>query len=203
MKLKKSFFTHDVVTEVARSLIGKKLCTQVNNEYSAGIIVETEAYSEVERACHAFNRRKTKRTETLFMEGGISYVYLCYGIHKLFNVVTNKSGVAEAVLVRAIEPVEGLDIMMERRGLATKDRQLTSGPGKLTQALGIDMEHDKQDLTQDTVWLEKGLIVKDDTIERSARIGVRYAEEDALLPWRFSIKNNSWVSSGDNKYNFK
>ncbi|UII26297.1 DNA-3-methyladenine glycosylase [Fulvivirga maritima] len=202
MKLKKSFFTNDEVTEVAKSLIGKKLCTRIDDKYSAGIIVETEAYSEVEKACHAFNKRKTARTETLFMEGGTSYVYLCYGIHKLFNVVTNHSGVAEAVLVRAIEPVEGIDTMMLRRGLSSNNEKLTSGPGKLTQALGIGLEHNQHDLTEDTVWLEKGIVVSDKLIERSARIGVRYAKEDALLPWRFSIKNNSWVSSGDNNYNF-
>ena len=203
MKLKKSFFEHDVVTEVARDLIGKKLCTKINQEYCSGIIVETEAYSHLEKACHAFLSRRTQRTDTLFMEGGTNYVYLCYGIHKLFNIVTNKEGTAEAVLIRAVEPVEGVEVMMKRRGASKLDANLTSGPGKLTQAMGIDLTHNKTDLDSDEIWIEPGEKFTNDMIETSPRIGVSYALEDALLPWRYTLKNNKWVSKGNNKYDFK
>lgn len=201
MKLDKSFFLNDSVTQVAEDLIGMTLCTYFDKQFTCGIIVETEAYSYKEKACHAYNNRRTARTETLFAQPGTCYVYLCYGIHKLFNIVTNKEGIAEAVLIRAVEPVEGIDVMLHRRGFAEKNKQLTSGPGKLSQALGIGLNHDKLDLFGDVIWVEdRGKDLSGHQVEKSPRIGVAYAKDDALLPWRYSVRENIWVSKGNNTY---
>ncbi len=201
--LNEAFYTRTDVVTIARELLGKVLVTNVNGVVTSGKIVETEAYSYLEQACHAYMNRNTKRTSTLFKQGGTSYVYLCYGIHKLFNVVTNREGIAEAVLVRGIEPLDNVESMMYRRGFEKPGYQLTSGPGKLTQALGIDMNHNESTLYMETIRIEdRGYQVKSEDIEISARIGVAYAKEDALLPWRFNVKGNPWVSKGFNNYNF-
>lgn len=188
-----SFYNRSNVTQVARQLLGKKLITNVLGKKSGGIIVETEAYSFRERGCHAYGNRMTNRNKVMFESGGVAYVYLCYGIHHLFNVVTNKQGVADAVLVRAVEPVEGEEWMLNR--MKTKSmKRITSGPGKLTKALGIDRTFDGKYLNSTEVWIEEGASVSPRSIIASARIGIDYAGEDALLPWRFSIKDNGWVS---------
>ena len=132
-----SFYTRPNVTQIARQLLGKKLITNVVGKRSVGIIVETEAYSFRERGCHAYDNRMTNRNRVMFETGGVAYVYLCYGIHHLFNVVTNKQGMADAVLVRALQPVEGEEWMLKRMK-ATSLKRITSGPGKLTKAMGID-----------------------------------------------------------------
>ncbi|UII30946.1 DNA-3-methyladenine glycosylase [Fulvivirga ulvae] len=199
MKLDKSFFLRNSVTEVARDLLGKTLFTNFDKQLTAGIVVETEAYSYTEKACHAYNNRRTARTDTLFHEGGTCYVYLCYGIHKLFNIVTNRQDTAEAVLIRAVEPVVGMETMLSRRGLDSESTALTSGPGKLSQALGINLKHNKITLFEDNIWLEDNRVERG-VINESPRIGVAYAEEDALLPWRFTLKDNPWVSKGNNTY---
>ncbi|MBL6448927.1 DNA-3-methyladenine glycosylase [Fulvivirga sp. 29W222] len=199
MKLDKSFFQRESVTTVARELLGKTLYTNFDEQLTAGIVVETEAYSYTEKACHAYNNRRTARTETLFERGGTCYVYLCYGIHKLFNIVTNREGTAEAVLIRAVEPIKGMETMLYRRGRDKGGVALTSGPGKLSQALGITLKHDKLSLFDNDIWLEDSGFDAG-AIDESPRIGVAYAQEDALLPWRFTIKNNPWVSKGNNTY---
>lgn len=199
--LNESFYARDEVVTVAKELLGKVLVTNVNGVISAGKIVETEAYSYLEKACHAYMNRNTHRTRVLFERGGTAYVYLCYGIHKLFNVVTNGEGVAEAVLVRGVEPLENITVMQQRRALKKPGYQLTSGPGKLTQALGIGMEHNREWLLERRLWIEDhGYKVPDTAIGESPRIGVAYAKEDALLPWRFFIKENQWVSKGFTNY---
>jgi len=190
MKLGKEFYINGEVTDIAKRLLGKYL--YVNNEgVTAGIIVETEAYSYKEKACHAYNNRLTQRTSTMFEEGGVAYVYTCYGIHTLFNVVTNKKGIAEAVLIRAIEPLFGLNIMRSRRG---NKKDISAGPGKLTQALGISKKHNGVLLTSADIWIESGISIEDQWIMSSERIGVDYAGEDAKLKWRFFIKNNLFIS---------
>ncbi len=199
IKLNESFYQRADVLEVAKDLLGKVLITEITGQRSAGMIVETEAYSYKEKACHAYMNRNTKRTKVLFENGGTSYVYLCYGIHKLFNVVTNVSGVAEAVLVRAVQPLLGEEMMVERRGTKRLRYDLTSGPGKLTSALGISMEHNQASLMGDSIWIENWNIEHEEVVT-SPRIGVAYAEEDALLPWRFNIADNPWVSKGINNY---
>ncbi len=192
MKLPQSFYQRSNVVQVAKELIGKILVTSVNDVLTSGMIVETEAYSFKERGCHAY-KGPTERNKVMFEKGGISYVYLCYGMHHLFNVVTNQSGKADAVLIRALEPIQGMDLMMERMNVNTIKR-ITSGPGKLTKALGIIKSWNGVDLVSDQVWIEEGEKVAASKIKADARIGIDYAGEDALLPWRFSIKDNKWVS---------
>lgn len=180
--LPKSFYLRENVTEIARDLIGKSLVTEIGGEIRKGMIVETEAYSQNDdRACHAYDGKRTKRTETMFLEGGHAYVYLCYGIHHLFNVVTNKKGVADAVLIRGIEPTEG-------------DFHNSNGPGKLTRAMGITKALDRHSLFRPPVWIEEYREIEKTRIIESTRIGVDYAGEDALKPWRFYLAENSYVS---------
>ncbi len=188
-----SFYTRKDVTQIARQLLGKKLVSNVLGKKSGGIIVETEAYSFRERGCHAYANKMTNRNKVMFEAGGVAYVYLCYGIHNLFNVVTNKQGVADAVLVRALEPVEGEEWMLSRMK-TTSIKRITSGPGKLTKALGIDRTFDGKELNSIELWIEEGVKVSSHQIISSARIGIDYAGDDALLPWRFSIRDNPWVS---------
>lgn len=196
MKLKESFYQRSNVTKIARDLVGKVLVTNINNSLTSGIIVETEAYSYKERGCHAYNSLRTARTEVMFHDGGIAYVYLCYGIHHLFNIVTNTKDRAEAVLIRAIQPLQGEKIMMERMNKST-NYKITSGPGKLTKALGIDRIMNGKELTGNDVWLEdRNIKVTKHNIVIAKRIGIDYAGEDALLPWRFYLKDNGWISRG-------
>ncbi|MEJ2005643.1 MAG: DNA-3-methyladenine glycosylase [Cyclobacteriaceae bacterium] len=181
MKLDNSFYRNEEVTDVAKNLLGKVLYADINDVVCAGRIVETEAYSFREKACHAYGNRFTARTETLFAEGGTAYVYLCYGIHRLFNIVTNQEGVAEAVLIRALEPIQGINHMRGRRNKSSLTA-LTSGPGKLAQAMGIDLEHDKISLTGPDIWLENdNFSLSEPEIISGPRIGVDYAGDDALL----------------------
>jgi len=191
--LSDSFYARNNVTQIARQLLGKKLITNVLGKISAGIIVETEAYSFRERGCHAYENRMTNRNKVMFETGGVAYVYLCYGIHHLFNVVTNQQGMADAVLVRALQPVEGEEWMLNRMK-TTSLKRITSGPGKLTKAMGIDRTLNGKYLNSTEVWIEEGVNVSPRQVISSARIGIDYAGEDALLPWRFSIKDNEWVS---------
>jgi len=193
LKLDLSFYQHPNVTRVARALLGKTLFTRVDGQTTAGIIVEAEAYSHREQGCHAYNNRLTPRNKVMFREGGHSYVYLCYGIHHLFNVVTNRTGVGDAVLIRALEPLRGLDVMMDRMG-ATSPRRITSGPGKLAKAMGIDRNLNGVLLSGPEAWIEEGIKVRRGAIQADARIGIDYAGKDARLPWRFTIKGSEWLS---------
>ncbi len=193
-KLKPSFYRGDDVVKIAKSLLGKFLVSDLPEGITSGKIVETEAYSWMERGCHAFNHKKTNRNAAMFENGGVSYVYLCYGVHELFNIVTNQKGIAEAVLIRALEPIDGLDIMMKRYQTINSKR-ITSGPGKLARALGITRNHNLEDLTGSTVWIEdRNVIIKPNQINTSARIGMNFKGKDAVLPWRFTINGNTWVS---------
>lgn len=183
------------MVKIARELLGKVLFTKVDGVITAGMIVETEAYSWKERGCHAYGLKKTPRNAVMFEEGGRAYVYLCYGMHHLFNVVTNGRDTAEAVLVRALEPLEGIDIMKLRRNTPVNGFQLTSGPGKLTKALGIGRSFNGKSLLDDEIWIEdSGMKLASRSIVASERIGIDYAGEDARLPWRFTVKGNGWVS---------
>jgi DNA-3-methyladenine glycosylase len=193
VKLPLSFYQRQNVVKIAQDLLGKVLFTQFNGQISAGMIVETEAYSSKEKGCHAYNGM-TERNKVMFESGGIAYVYLCYGIHHLFNVVTNESGKADAVLIRALQPWRGEELMMERMNVKSLKR-ITSGPGKLTKALGINRSCDGKNLLSAEIWVEDvGKKIPKKNCVASARIGIDYAGKDALLPWRFSIKENEWVS---------
>jgi DNA-3-methyladenine glycosylase len=192
-KLDESFYQRSDVTRVAKDLLGKKLFTRIGRQVSSGIIVETEAYSHVEKGCHAYLNRMTKRNEVMFNAGGYAYVYLCYGIHNLFNVVTGSAGTGDAVLVRALEPIDGIADMQKRMG-ASSVRRITSGPGKLTKALGIDRTFNGKHLTGTEIWIAEGIAIKKQDIMASPRIGIDYAGKDAELPWRYTLAGNIWVS---------
>ncbi|WP_420575868.1 DNA-3-methyladenine glycosylase [Ekhidna sp.] len=191
-KLPRSFYLREDVVEVAKDLLGKVLITNVSGIITAGKIVETEAYcGRGDKACHA-NGKRTPRTEVMYGQGGHAYVYLCYGIHHLVNVVTNKEGRADAVLIRALEPVYGIDAMKERRK-HTKAK-LAFGPGTLSQAMGINVKMTGTDLLSDQIWIGSDDKEENFEILAGTRIGVEYADEDALKPWRFVIAGNKFVS---------
>ena len=191
-KLPRTFYLRSDVVQIAKDLLGKVLITQIDGILTAGKIVETEAYcGRGDKACHAHGKR-TGRTEVMYGEGGQAYVYLCYGIHHLFNVVTNIEGRADAVLIRALEPLHGLDAMNERRRF-TKSK-LASGPGMLSQAMGIHVKMTGEDLISDRIWMSDNPESEDFEILADTRIGVAYAQEDALKPWRFVIGDNKFVS---------
>ena len=188
--LKASYYLNPDVVFLAKDLIGKTLCTRINNVLTCGIITETEAYAGVnDKASHAYNGRRTNRTETMYSKGGVSYVYLCYGIHKLFNVVTNVKGIPHAILIRAIHPTIGIEEIIERRGIKLS-KNLCVGPGKVTQALGLDLVHNNSPLTGKEIWIQDdGIKIKASDINTGPRIGVDYAGEDAKLPYRFWTTN--------------
>ena len=191
-KLPVSFYDRDDVVQIAQELIGKVLCTTADGITTKGIITETEAYAGVfDKASHAYGGRRTDRTEIIFGRPGISYVYLCYGVHSLFNVVTNKQDIPHAVLVRGIYPFEGIETIISRRKTKEPLHRIADGPGKLTKALGIEFrKHNNLDLIGDSVWIEDhSIVVNPNEIEIGPRIGIDYAEEDALLPYRFLHKD--------------
>lgn len=196
MKLPISYYLNQDVIFLAKDLLGKVLFTQIEGQITAGIIVETEAYfGEIDKASHAYGGRRTNRTEIMYSEGGVSYVYLCYGIHHLFNVVTSVKGQPHAVLIRAIEPMIGTEIMELRRNMPISKSTISSGPGSAAKALGIDNSFNQKDLEGEEIWLEDhGIRYAEDQIVASPRVGVAYAQEDAFLPWRFFVKGNKYVS---------
>jgi len=196
VKLDVGFYRVKEVLSIARNLLGKYLFTNINGEISGGFIVETEAYNGItDKASHAYGNRKTNRTQTMYETGGIAYVYLCYGIHEMLNVVTSVEGEPHAVLIRAINPTEGIDLMLERRKMASLKNNLTAGPGSVAKALGVSRKMNGLSFQGDEIWIEdRGLGFPDDEIAAVPRVGVAYAKEDALLPYRFYIKGNPYVS---------
>ena len=195
-KLTKSFYLNKNVIDVSKKLLGKVLTTQINNTITSGIIIEVEAYAGInDQASHAYNHKRTQRTEVMYEIGGISYVYLCYGMYYLFNVITNGKNIPHAVLIRSLEPLDGIDIMEDRRKIKGKKYNLTNGPGKLSIALGIDKSFNRKSLLSDKIWIQdNGIKFNKKDILSSPRIGVDYAKEDAKLPYRFYIKDNKWTS---------
>lgn len=194
-KLTRDFYTRSNVLRVARDLLGKLLVVPTaEGKRVSGMIVETEAYrGPQDRASHAFGGRRTRRTETMYQQGGLAYVYFVYGMYNQFNVVTNVADIPHAILVRALEPVEGIEIMHTRRH-TQPDRNLTSGPGKLCIALRIDKRLDGADLLGKDVWLEEYEPIRPRRIASGPRIGIDYAEEWVEKPWRFWVKDNGFVS---------
>jgi DNA-3-methyladenine glycosylase len=186
------------VVAVAKALLGKVLVTQTGGVTTSGIITETEAYAGVtDKASHAWGGRRTARTAVMYARGGTAYVYLCYGIHHLFNVVTNVVDVPHAVLIRAIEPLDGIEEMLRRRGKQNVTPALTAGPGSLSIAMGIKTLHTGVSLDGPEITIEdRSIVISPDDIAATPRIGVAYAKEDALLPYRFHIRNNLFVSKG-------
>ncbi|HFA49066.1 MAG TPA: DNA-3-methyladenine glycosylase [Bacteroidetes bacterium] len=197
-RLNKSFYTREDVVQISKDLLGKYLVTHINGKLTAGKIVETEAYrAPDDKASHAYNNRRTARTETMFAEGGKAYVYLCYGIHHMFNIVTGKKDMPHAVLLRGLQPVDNIEAMLLRRNMGKIERRLTAGPGMLSQALGIKTSFSGTDLTtaDSPIWLEdRGEAIAENNILASPRVGIGYAEECIGWPWRFRVKGSKWTS---------
>ncbi|MBC7426519.1 MAG: DNA-3-methyladenine glycosylase [Bacteroidia bacterium] len=188
------YYLHADVVWLARNLLGKTLCTFIDGKLTKAKIVETEAYEGVtDRASHSFGGRLTPRTKTMYQEGGIAYVYFCYGMHYLFNVVTNIENIPHAVLIRGIEPLEGIETMLERRGFETVKPELSNGPGKLSKALGINKQINGMSLFSDIVWIEDAPTIDDSDITASPRVGVAYALDHAEWPYRFRVKGNLYA----------
>jgi DNA-3-methyladenine glycosylase len=196
MILPLEFYNRTDVLGITRALLGKYLLTCIDGVTTGGYIVEAEAYAGVnDKASHAFGGRKTNRTATMYLQGGVAYVYLCYGIHEMFNVVTAGEGTPHAVLIRAIQPTEGIQEMLLRRGIPGLKPNLTSGPGSVAKALGISRKVNAFSLQSNIIWIEdRGLIFNDEQIAAVPRVGVAYAAEDALLPYRLYVKGNPYVS---------
>lgn len=195
--LDEAFYLSEDVVNLSQLLLGKYLCTCFDGQYTCGKIVETEAYRAPEdKASHAFGNRRTHRTEIMFKKGGHAYIYLCYGIHHLFNVVTGPGDLAHAILIRAVEPAEGVDHMLSRRKMKKINYRLTNGPGILTQALGLTTALNGHSLMEkNSLWIEdRNINLSPDEVISSPRVGVDYAEECALWDWRFRIRDNPWCS---------
>lgn len=184
-----SFYENPDVVDISKNLLGKVLCSSIGSIFTAGVITETEAYcGRNDKACHANNGLRTARTEVMYGEPGVAYIYLCYGIHHLLNIVTNHEGLADAVLIRSLRPLDGLESMKKRRKIS-KEENLTNGPGKLTQALGVTTVLNTTNLRNPPLWIEdRGIRVSPGEISSSERIGVDYAGEHAKRKWRFYIK---------------
>ena len=195
-KLDNSFYDRPNVVTIARELLGRILVTEFDGQRTSGRIVETEAYNGVgDRASHAWSGRRTSRTEIMYGRGGSAYVYLIYGIHHLFNVVTNVADTPHAVLIRALEPLEGIPMMLRRTGKATLDHTLTRGPGNLSKALGLHISHTGTSLLGAEIYIgDDGFRPRRADIMTGPRIGVDYAGPDAGLPYRFFLRGNLYVS---------
>ena len=197
-RLSKKFYIRNDVVQISKELLGKVLCTQFDGQFTSGIIVETEAYrAPDDKACHAHLNKFTERTKVMFEEGGVAYVYLCYGIHHLFNVVTGEKGNAHAILVRAIEPLDNVELMLARRNFTKVKSQLTAGPGVMSKALAITKKLTGVTLLDKSspIWIEdQGIEVPEAAIIASPRVGIPYAEECIDWPWRFRVKGSKWTS---------
>ncbi len=196
MLLRRCFYVRSDVVAIARELLGKYLFSQVGGIITGGVITETEAYAgETDKASHAWDGRRTGRTDVMYGPGGIAYVYLCYGVHSLFNVVTNRKDIPHAVLIRGIQPVEGIGTILERLGKVKYTERITNGPGKVTRALGIHYSQSGTDLTVkpedpavNGIWIEdRHFDLSEYRLEVTARIGVDYAGKDSKLPYRFVL----------------
>ncbi len=189
-KLNSDFYLRKNVLQITRELIGKFLVTKFDNMLTSGMIIEAEAYNgAIDKASHAYNNRRTKRNEVMYGQGGAAYVYLCYGIHHLFNVVTNLNGIPHAILIRAVIPKDGINIILERRGQDKITKKTADGPGTLSTALGIKTMHSGISLSENLIWIEdRGVKFNKKDIVTSPRVGVDYAGEDALLPYRYRLK---------------
>ncbi|AHK62942.1 Putative 3-methyladenine DNA glycosylase [Chlamydia avium 10DC88] len=189
MMLPKSFFLNKDVLFIAKQLLGHLLVTKIAGETTSGFITETEAYrGPDDKACHAYNYKKTPRNAAMYCAGGVAYLYRCYGIHTLFNIVTGEKNLPHAILIRAILPYEGTDIMIQRRQWKNKPLHLlTNGPGKVCQALSLTLNHNAHSITSPSIYISKRKITG--TILQTPRIGIDYAQEYRDLPWRFVLQN--------------
>ena len=199
-KLPVSFYARTDVALIAKELLGKIITTNFEGQVTSARIVETEAYAGfTDKASHSFGSRRTTRNEHMYSSPGTAYVYICYGLHQMMNIVTNDKEVPDAVLIRAVEPIAGIEIMLQRTGKKTADKTLTRGPGNVAKALGIFKHHSGNYLLGNEIYLmDDGTKIPCENIGTSARIGVESAGADALLPYRFYIKGNKYVSGKAN-----
>jgi DNA-3-methyladenine glycosylase len=199
-KLTIDFYNRKDVVQIARELLGKIVVTRFNDQLTSGRIVETEAYvALVDKASHSFLGKRTNRNEHMYSPAGTAYIYICYGMHQMLNVVTNDEGIPDAILIRAIEPIEGIDIILQRTGKLHADYTLTKGPGNVGRALGIIRQHSGLLLLDDLLFItDDKKKYTDDETGVSPRIGINSAGPDALLPYRFYVRGNKYVS-GKNK----
>lgn len=195
-KLSNDFYWRSNVVQISKELLGKLLVTNIHGIVTVARITETEAYNGIaDKASHAYNNRRTARTDVMYKTGGTAYVYLCYGIHHLFNVVTNIENVPHAVLIRAVQPVKGEEMMLLRMNKKQGDISVTRGPGNVSKAMGITTKYSGYSLHGDEIYIaDDGHKISRNQIVATPRIGVDYAAEDALLPYRFFIKGNIYVS---------
>lgn len=200
-KLPALFYQRENVLQIAKELLGKLLVTKWKGIVTSGRIVEVEAYNGVmDKASHAFGGRRTARNEMMYSKGGVAYIYLCYGIHHLFNVVTNDQDTPHAILIRALEPVKGIETMLKRTRKKKLDDSLTKGPGNLSKALGLFTTQSGFSLCSKEIFIaHDGFVFTKKEIAASHRIGVDYAGKDALLPYRFYVKGNPYVSGQPNR----
>jgi DNA-3-methyladenine glycosylase len=200
-KLPIQFYEGTDVVLIAKQLIGKIIVTKFNGLITSGRIVETEAYIGLtDKASHSFGGKRTARNEHMYAPGGIAYVYICYGMHQMFNIVSNAKDIPDAVLIRAVEPIEGINIMLERTGKVKLDNTLTKGPGNAAKALGISKMHSGINLIKGEIYIaHDGFKITEASIGISKRIGVESSGDAALLPYRFYVKGNPFVSSYPNK----
>ncbi len=196
-KLRASFYNREDVVSIAKELLGKIVVTNIDGNITSGRIVETEAYVAItDRASHSFAGKRTARNEHMYADPGTAYIYICYGMHQMLNVVTNKKDIPDAILIRAIEPMEGIDTMLKRTGKAAPGNTLTKGPGNVGKALGISKAHSGKNLLEDEIFIyhDRQSKIPEEMIGASKRIGIESAGKDALLPYRFYIRGNRFVS---------
>lgn len=196
-KLPLSFYDRTDVVAVAKELLGKIVCTNIDGKFTSGRIVETEAYvAYVDKASHAFGGRRTTKNEHMYEGPGKTYVYICYGMHQMLNVVTNKKNIPDAILIRAVEPMQGIETMLRRTGKLKLDATLTKGPGNVGKAFGISKIHSALSLLDDHIYIysDKDAVIAEEDIGISKRIGVESAGPDGSLPYRFYVKGNRFVS---------
>ena len=203
-KLGIQFYKKQDVVSIAKELLGKIIVTKFEGVTTSGRIVETEAYIGLtDKASHSFGGKRTARNEHMYAAAGTAYVYICYGMHHLFNVVTNEKNIPDAVLIRAVEPLQGIDTMLKRTNKKTLDNTLTKGPGNVGKALGISKDHSGLNLSGNKIFIgedkQSNNFLTGELIGSSKRIGVESAGSAALLPYRFYVKGNKFVSGYPNK----
>lgn len=200
-KVPLSFYNRKDVLQIAKELLGKIVVSKMDGMLTSGRIVETEGYVGLtDKASHSFGEKRTARNEHMYADAGTAYIYVCYGIHQMLNVVTNEKNIPDAILIRAIEPLDGVEIMTERTGKENTDKTITKGPGNVGKALGIFKHHSGLHLSGDEIYfLDDGFHFTENEIGISKRIGVEGAGTDGLLPYRFYVKGNKYVSGRPNK----
>ena len=194
-KLGLDFYLRNDVVSLSKELLGKLLCTNIDGNITKAIIVETEAYKAPEdRACHAHGNKLTPRTESMYRAGGIAYVYTCYGIHQLFNVISGEKGFAHPILIRGVEPIEGIDLMLQRRKQEKLTKNIAAGAGLVVVAMGIKKSQNGISLLENEIWIEDAIAIAEKNIIASPRVGMNFEGPYKLIPWRFRILNNQYVS---------